>query len=109
MQSFDVVIVGAGAAGLFCAGVAGQLGLKVLVLDHSEKVAEKIRISGGGRANFTNVDVTAANFLSDNPRFAKSALSRFTPATDRKFNRMRPSMARVFGFETRRPRQTKAD
>ena len=80
MQSFDVVIVGAGAAGLFCAGVAGQLGLKVLVLDHSEKVAEKIRISGGGRANFTNVDVTAANFLSENPRFAKSALSRFTPA-----------------------------
>lgn len=80
MQSFDVVIVGAGAAGLFCAGVAGQLGLKVLVLDHSEKVAEKIRISGGGRANFTNMDVTAANFLSDNPRFAKSALSRFTPA-----------------------------
>ncbi len=78
MQSFDVVIVGAGAAGLFCAGVAGQLGLKVLVLDHSEKVAEKIRISGGGRANFTNVDVTAANFLSENPRFAKSALSRFT-------------------------------
>ncbi len=80
MHSFDVVIVGAGAAGLFCAGVAGQLGLKVLVLDHSEKVAEKIRISGGGRSNFTNVDVTAANFLSENPRFAKSALSRYTPA-----------------------------
>jgi predicted Rossmann fold flavoprotein len=80
MHSFDVVIVGAGAAGLFCAGVAGQLGLKVLVIDHSEKVAEKIRISGGGRSNFTNVDVTAANFLSENPRFAKSALSRYTPA-----------------------------
>jgi predicted Rossmann fold flavoprotein len=80
MHSFDVVIVGAGAAGLFCAGVAGQLGLKVLVLDHSERVAEKVRISGGGRANFTNVDVTAANFLSDNQRFAKSALSRYTPA-----------------------------
>ncbi|WP_342618497.1 NAD(P)/FAD-dependent oxidoreductase [Rhodoferax sp. GW822-FHT02A01] len=79
MQKFDVVIVGAGAAGLFCAGVAGQLGLKVLVLDHSEKVAEKIRISGGGRCNFTNLDVTAANFLSENPRFAKSALSRYTP------------------------------
>ncbi len=79
MHSFDVVIVGAGAAGLFCAGVAGQLGLKVLVVDHSEKVAEKIRISGGGRCNFTNTDVTAANFLSDNPRFAKSALSRYTP------------------------------
>jgi predicted Rossmann fold flavoprotein len=79
MHSFDVVIVGAGAAGLFCAGVAGQLGLKVLVLDHSEKVAEKIRISGGGRCNFTNTDATAANFLSENPRFAKSALSRYTP------------------------------
>jgi len=79
MQQFDVVIVGAGAAGLFCAGVAGQLGLKVLVLDHSEKVAEKIRISGGGRCNFTNLDVGAANFLSENPRFAKSALSRYTP------------------------------
>ena len=80
MHSFDVVIVGAGAAGLFCAGVAGQLGLKVLVLDHSEKVAEKIRISGGGRSNFTNMDVSAANFISENPRFAKSALSRYTPA-----------------------------
>ena len=80
MHSFDAVVIGAGAAGLFCAGVAGQLGLKVLVLDHSEKVAEKIRISGGGRSNFTNIDVSAAKFLSDNPRFAKSALSRYTPA-----------------------------
>jgi hypothetical protein len=79
MQTFDVVVVGAGAAGMFCAGVAGQLGLKVLVIDHSEKVAEKIRISGGGRCNFTNTDVTAANFISENPRFAKSALSRYTP------------------------------
>jgi predicted Rossmann fold flavoprotein len=79
MQEFDVVIVGAGAAGLFCAGVAGQLGLKVLILDHGEKVAEKIRISGGGRCNFTNLDVSAANFISANPRFAKSALSRYTP------------------------------
>lgn len=98
---WDAVIIGAGAAGLFCAGIAGQRGLRVLLLDHSDKIAEKIRISGGGRANFTNMDVTAANFLSDNPRFAKSALSRFTPATDRKFNRMRPSMARVLGLETR--------
>jgi len=79
VHRFDVVIIGAGAAGLFCAGVAGQLGLSVLVLDHSEKVAEKIRISGGGRCNFTNTDVSAANFLSDNPRFARSALSRYTP------------------------------
>ncbi len=78
-HQFDVVIIGAGAAGLFCAGVAGQLGLKVLVIDHSEKVAEKIRISGGGRANFTNKDVSPANFLSENPHFCRSALSRYTP------------------------------
>ncbi|QDL54957.1 NAD(P)/FAD-dependent oxidoreductase [Rhodoferax aquaticus] len=79
MKKFDVVVMGAGAAGLFCAGVAGQLGLSVLVLDHSEKVAEKIRISGGGRCNFTNVDTAPANFLSDNPRFCRSALSRYSP------------------------------
>ena len=78
-HQFDVVVIGAGAAGLFCAGVAGQAGLKVLVIDHSDKVAEKIRISGGGRANFTNKDVSPANFLSENPHFCRSALSRFTP------------------------------
>lgn len=76
---FDAVIIGAGAAGLFCAGVAGQRGLKVLVLDHSDKVAEKIRISGGGRANFTNTNVSPANFLSNNSHFCRSALSRYTP------------------------------
>ncbi|MDP2743327.1 MAG: NAD(P)/FAD-dependent oxidoreductase [Hydrogenophaga sp.] len=78
-----MVIVGAGAAGLFCAGVAGQRGLKVLVLDHSEKVAEKVRISGGGRANFTNRDIDVRqphkHFLSENPNFCRSALSRYTP------------------------------
>ena len=79
MNSFDAVIIGAGAAGLFCAGVAGQLGLTVLVIDHSEKVAEKIRISGGGRANFTNRDVSAANFLSSNPKFCRSALANYSP------------------------------
>jgi predicted Rossmann fold flavoprotein len=78
-HSFDTVIIGAGAAGLFCAGVAGQLGVNVLLLDHSEKVAEKIRISGGGRANFTNRDVTAANFSGENPHFCRSALARYTP------------------------------
>jgi predicted Rossmann fold flavoprotein len=82
-MQFDVVIIGAGAAGLFCAGVAGQRGLKVLLIDHAEKVAEKIRISGGGRANFTNrdLDVRAPekHFLSENPRFCRSALSRYTP------------------------------
>ena len=76
---FDAVVVGAGAAGLFCAAVAGQRGLRVLVLDHSDKVAEKIRISGGGRCNFTNRDVTPANFLSDNPHFCRSALAGYTP------------------------------
>ena len=83
MHSYDVVVIGAGAAGLFCAGVAGQLGLKVLVLDHSEKVAEKIRISGGGRCNFTNRQLDPAApqkyFLGDNPHFCRSALSRYTP------------------------------
>ena len=80
---FDVVVIGAGAAGLFCAGIAGQRGLKVLLLDHSERVAEKIRISGGGRANFTNrdLDVRAPqrHFIGDNPNFCRSALSRYTP------------------------------
>jgi len=83
MNQWDAVIVGAGAAGLFCAGVAGQLGLKVLVLDHSDKVAEKIRISGGGRCNFTNrnLDPSAPHkhFISQNPHFCRSALSRYTP------------------------------
>ncbi len=80
MQSFDVVVVGAGAAGLFCAGIAGQRGLRVLLLDHADKLAEKIRISGGGRCNFTNRDVGPANFLSGNPHFCRSALARYTPA-----------------------------
>ena len=78
-MKFDVVVIGAGAAGLFCAGIAGQRGLKVLLLDQSEKVAEKIRISGGGRCNFTNRDASPANFLSENPHFCRSALSRYTP------------------------------
>ncbi len=79
MLHFDVAIIGAGAAGLFCAGIAGQRGLKVLLLDHSPKVAEKIRISGGGRANFTNLDAGPRNFLSENPHFCRGALSRYTP------------------------------
>lgn len=83
MNTWDVVIVGAGAAGLFCAGVAGQRGLKVLVIDHSDKIAEKIRISGGGRCNFTNrlLDASAPqkHFISQNPHFCRSALSRYTP------------------------------
>jgi predicted Rossmann fold flavoprotein len=84
MQDFDAIVVGAGAAGLFCAGIAGQRGLRVLVLDHSDKVAEKIRISGGGRANFTNRELDPQaphkHFLGANPHFCRSALSRYTPA-----------------------------
>ncbi|NBX56502.1 MAG: FAD-dependent oxidoreductase, partial [Betaproteobacteria bacterium] len=84
MTQFDVLIIGAGAAGLFCAGIAAQKGLQVLLLDHSPKVAEKIRISGGGRANFTNQDLDPRAphkfFLGENPPFARSALSRYTAA-----------------------------
>jgi predicted Rossmann fold flavoprotein len=79
MQTFDAVVIGAGAAGLFCAGVAGQRGLNVLLIDHAEKLAEKIRISGGGRCNFTNRESAPANFLSANPHFCRSALARYTP------------------------------
>jgi predicted Rossmann fold flavoprotein len=82
-STFDAVVIGAGAAGLFCAGVAGQLGVKVLLVDHAEKVAEKIRISGGGRCNFTNRDLDARapqkHFLGGNPHFCRSALARYTP------------------------------
>ncbi len=77
VESVDVVIIGAGAAGLMCASVAGQLGAKVLVLDHAKKIGEKIRISGGGRCNFTNRSVSAENFVSKNPHFCKSALSQY--------------------------------
>ena len=76
---YDVIVLGAGAAGLMCAGVAGQRGHQVLVLEQSRHPAEKIRISGGGRCNFTNLHTSPANFLSDNPRFCHSALSGYTP------------------------------
>lgn len=78
MDHYDVIIIGAGAAGLMCAGVAVQRGRRVLVLDHNDKVGQKIRISGGGRANFTNLYAGAENYLSDNPRFCVSALKRYT-------------------------------
>jgi predicted Rossmann fold flavoprotein len=77
---FDVVIVGAGAAGLFCAIHAGRGGCRVLLLDHANGLGKKILISGGGRCNFTNLHTSAGNFLSSNPHFAKSALARYTPA-----------------------------
>lgn len=79
MQKVDTVIIGAGAAGMFCASVAGQRGRQVVVLDHSNKVGKKILMSGGGRCNFTNYHVSPERFLSNNPNFCKSALSRYTP------------------------------
>ena len=78
MRHYDVIIIGAGAAGLMCAAAAGKRGRRVLVLERGAKVAEKIRISGGGRANFTNLHATPGDFLSDNPRFCVSALKRYT-------------------------------
>jgi len=77
-DKFDAIILGGGAAGLFCAALAGQRGRRVLVLESAEKVGKKILISGGGRCNFTNIGAGPANFLSANPHFAKSALSRYT-------------------------------
>jgi predicted Rossmann fold flavoprotein len=76
----DVLVIGAGAAGLMCALTAGARGRRVLVVDHANKVGKKILMSGGGRCNFTNTGATHANYLSANPHFAKSALARFTPA-----------------------------
>lgn len=78
-SEFDVIILGAGAAGLMCAATAGYRGRRVLVLDHANKPGKKILMSGGGRCNFTNLNCSPANFLSDNPHFCISALKRYTP------------------------------
>jgi predicted Rossmann fold flavoprotein len=78
MKNYDVIIIGAGAAGLMCAIEAGKRGRKVLLIDHAKNPAEKIRISGGGRCNFTNLYASPQNYLSQNPRFCISALKRFT-------------------------------
>ncbi|HEY4073826.1 MAG TPA: NAD(P)/FAD-dependent oxidoreductase [Herbaspirillum sp.] len=78
-KQFDVAVIGAGAAGLMCAAAAGRQGKAVVLIDHSTKLAEKIRISGGGRCNFTNINAGPQHFLSRNPHFCKSALSRYTP------------------------------
>jgi predicted Rossmann fold flavoprotein len=78
-DTFDVAVIGAGAAGMMCASVAGQRGRRVVLIDHSPKLAEKIRISGGGRCNFTNTDANWQHYLSQNPHFARSALARYTP------------------------------
>jgi len=77
--NYNTIIIGAGAAGLMCAIEAGKRGRKVLLLEHAEKVGKKILISGGGRCNFTNLDVKPENFISNNPHFSKSALARYTP------------------------------
>jgi hypothetical protein len=77
-KQYDVAVIGAGAAGMMCAAVAAQGGKRVVLLDHATKLAEKIRISGGGRCNFTNINAAPQNFLSQNPHFCKSALSRYT-------------------------------
>ncbi|EON17071.1 hypothetical protein ASL20_02960 [Cupriavidus necator] len=76
---YDVAVLGAGAAGMMCAAVAGQNGARVVLIDHATKLAEKIRISGGGRCNFTNLQAGPANYLSSNPHFCRSALARYTP------------------------------
>jgi predicted Rossmann fold flavoprotein len=77
--NYDVIIIGGGAAGLFCAIEAGKRGRRVLVIEHNAEVGRKVIISGGGRCNFTNVDTQPENFISSNPHFAKSALARYTP------------------------------
>lgn len=79
VRKFDAVVLGAGAAGMMCAIRAGNRGKSVLVLDHAKAPGEKIRISGGGRCNFTNINASPANYLSENRHFAKSALARYTP------------------------------
>jgi len=78
-MAFDAIVIGGGAAGLFCAAEAGKRGKRVLVIERNDQVGRKIIISGGGRCNFTNRSVTAENFVSQNPHFAKSALARYTP------------------------------
>ncbi|MDH4284726.1 MAG: NAD(P)/FAD-dependent oxidoreductase, partial [Gallionellaceae bacterium] len=75
----DVIIVGSGAAGMMCAIQAGKRGRSVVLIDHAKKLAEKIRISGGGRCNFTNLNIRPENFISANPDFCRSALARYTP------------------------------
>ncbi|MDQ5846469.1 MAG: NAD(P)/FAD-dependent oxidoreductase [Acidobacteriota bacterium] len=80
MAETDVVVIGGGAAGLFCAIEAGRRGRKVVVLDHAERIGKKIGISGGGRCNFTNVYTAPENFISANPNFCKSALARYSPS-----------------------------
>lgn len=78
MERFDAIIIGAGAAGMFCSALAGQAGRRVLLIDNGKKPGRKILMSGGGRCNFTNLYVEPGAYLSQNPHFCKSALARFT-------------------------------
>jgi len=80
IHKYDALVLGGGAAGLMCAIEAGKRGRRVAVLERAERLGKKILISGGGRCNFTNIHCSAANFISSNPHFAKSALARYTPA-----------------------------
>ena len=77
-NKYDVIIIGAGAAGMMSAIEAGKRGRKVLLVDHYKKIGEKIRISGGGRCNFTNINTNPCKFLSQNPKYVRSALSQYT-------------------------------
>ena len=79
MTAFGAIVIGAGAAGMMCAAEAGKRGKSVLLIDHYPKLGEKIRISGGGRCNFTNIHTRPEHFLSQNPHFCRSALARYTP------------------------------
>src|ERR1700722_538036 len=79
MKKFDAIVLGGGAAGLFCAIEAGRRGRRVAVLEHADRIGKKILISGGGRGNFTNLYCRPEDFISENPHFAKSALARYTP------------------------------
>src|SRR5688572_31694058 len=79
-MDFDAIVIGAGAAGMMCAATAGQRGRRVLLIEHYTRLGEKIRISGGGRCNFTNLHCRPENYLSRNPDFCRSALARYGPA-----------------------------
>ena len=79
-QDYDAIVLGGGAAGLMCAAFAGQRGRRVAVIEHGDRVGKKILISGGGRCNFTNIHTAPDRYISSNPHFAKSALSRYTAA-----------------------------
>jgi predicted flavoprotein YhiN len=78
-HSYDAIILGAGAAGLFCAAQSARRGRRVALIERADRIGKKILISGGGRCNFTNLHCTPENFLSENPDFARSALARYTP------------------------------